>query len=344
MSLHIYEMHIKGLTMLHPDVPVEHRGTFVGATYLIEHIKSLGMNAVQIMPVFKNAGSYWGYDPVDWFEVNPEYGTYGEFIMMCNTFRFHGLKVILDVVYNHLGANHEMDEDQIFYTEEDFAGCGNCIEVSKTLPLIKKSIDKFMPHIDGMRFDLAGVLGRENGKGFDPEVEFFQYMDKYLQEGKILIAEPYDLHEQSYGRYPKGWLELNHHFRDHVRSGNPSSTFKGKANDVNYIACHDGFCLNDVVSYNHKHNEANGENNRDGQDNNLSWNHGHEGFETTNKDILARRAEHKAWMVEQLKQSTANTLWLSGDETVGNTQFGNNNAWNQDNETGWVIWVDWMKK
>lgn len=336
--LKIYECHIKGLTMLSPHVPPHRKGTFLGACdpWIINHIKTLGMNAVQLLPVFESHQSYWGYDTTSWFELNSKYGTLEEFEFMLNTFQSNGIKVILDVVYNHTGT----ELSDVTYAKIDVTGCGNCVDVKATLPIIRRSMDYWLDEIgvDGMRFDLAGVLGREGNSGFNVNAEFFKYTEKFAGR-KILIAEPYDLHEQSLGRYPDYWLELNHHFRDTIRSGHKwkGSSIITEERSVNYICSHDGFCLNDLVSYNQKHNDANGEYNRDGSDDNISWNHGVEGF-TYNDDIKKDRETHKQWMIDQLFASKGNILFRAGDETSTDTKYGNNNTWCTDSPAGWNIW------
>jgi len=330
----IYECHVKGLTAINPHVATEHRGTFLGVSddWMIAHLKSLNVDAVQLMPVFDSHGTYWGYDPVSWFELNPKYGTLFQFMQMLGRLHDAGIKVILDVVYNHTHGKMPGVE----YYDWDVTGCGNTVDVCKSLPTIMKSMRFWLRTIgvDGMRFDLANVLGREGGN-FNPDAEFFTATKEF--DDKILIAEPWDCAEYSLGRYPGHWLELNGAFRDCVRGGREYRGSHVQAHrSVNFITCHDGFTLEDFVSYNHKHNEANGECNRDGCDDNKSFNHGIEG-PTDDAKVLASRKEHKAWLMRQLMQSKGHKLILSGDE-VGNTQYGNNNAYNQDNDIGWVKW------
>lgn len=333
----IYEAHVRGLTMLNNDVAPEHRGKFLGVSspWMIEHYKRLGVTHVQLMPVFSSKGTYWGYDPTSWFTLNRNYGTIIEFIAMLKELHANGIGVILDVVYNHTHSRI----DGAFYYDWDVTGCGNCVDVKASLKAIISSMRYWMLEIgvDGMRFDLANVLGREGGN-FNPEAEFFKEAKRFSDAGKLLIAEPWDIAEYSLGRFPSDWLELNGSFRDQVRSGH---MYRGSAlpdsRSVAFITCHDGFTLNDLVSYNYKHNLANGENNRDGCNDNKSYNFGVEG-PTDDETILHRRELHKDWLMKNLVDCNhAAILILAGDE-VSNSQNGNNNAYNQDNPTGWINW------
>lgn len=330
----IYELHVKGLTALHPDVSEENRGKFLGVCedVMIEHYHSLGVDAVQLMPVFDSKESYWGYDVVSWMDLNPKYGTECEFRLMCRTLQEAGIKVIIDVVYNHTAS----PIPGVHYYDWNVTGCENTVDVKASLPVIMESIDYWMEYVDGMRFDLAGVLGREGGN-FNPEARFFKEMIKHAYRGKILIAEPYDLGEYSLGRFPKYWLELNTKIRDQIREQHRYlHTSFDYRKSIAFVTCHDGFTLQDLVSYNYKHNLANGEGNRDGSDCNLSYNCGVEGF-TEDPQIRAWRKARKEYMLNVLDGYPGHKLILAGDE-VGNSQNGNNNAWNQDNAIGWVNW------
>lgn len=346
----IYELHVKGLTMLNLNIPKWKRGKFMGVCddWMIKHLQSLNVDAVQIMPVFNSESSYWGYDTNSWTELNPEYGTDGEFERMVTKLQAHGIKVILDVVYNHTAPpkNHEENPDWILknegpidgvkYYDWDVTGCGNTVDVKASLPIIMSSINYWMQLVDGMRFDLAGVLGREGGN-FNPDAEFFKRMKKHSDNGKILIAEPYDLGEYSLGRFPSDWLELNTKVRDQIRD---QKCYLHTEFDVNrsvaFVTCHDGFTLHDLVCYDRKHNDANGENSRDGSDHNLSHNCGCEG-ETTDPQINEWRRMRKEHMMNALYSYTGVIMLLAGDE-VNNSQSGNNNVWNQDNPTGYINW------
>lgn len=330
----IYELHVKGQTMLHPDIPKEKRGKFLGLAdpVMVDHLKSLNIDAIQLMPIFDSKESYWGYDTVSWTELNPNYGTMEDFKEMCEVLQSEGLKVILDVVYNHTAKPIK----GVKYYDWNVTGCENTVDVKGSIDIIMESIDYWMQYCDGMRFDLAGVLGREGGN-FNPNATFFKRIEKHSDNGKILIAEPYDLGEYSLGRFPDNWLELNTKVRDQIRRQNSylHTTFDTKRS-IAFVTCHDGFTLQDLVSYNRKHNLANGESNRDGSDHNISHNCGCEG-PTDNPQILEWRRARKEFMLKTLNDYPGHTLILAGDE-VSNSQSGNNNAWNQDNPTGWVNW------
>lgn len=336
----IYEAHVKGLTASNTNIQSQHRGKFLGVCdpWMISHLKRLGVDCIQLMPVFASKGTYWGYDPVSWFRLNPAYGTISEFRTMVSTLHDHGIEVILDVVYNHTADTFE---DPVVYYDWNVTGCHNTVDVRNSLRTIINSMDYwlFEVGVDGMRFDLANVMGREGGN-FNPCARFFFETEVYINAGKILIAEPWDCAEYSLGRFPSGWLELNGKFRDTVRSGHQyHGSELPSCRSVNFITSHDGFTLQDLVSYNHKHNHDNGEDNRDGEDHNLSWNHGVEGH-TTDPNIIRARQEHKRWLVEQLMTSdSAAKMIRAGDECM-NSQNGNNNAYCQDNEIGWVTWGD----
>ena len=333
-----YELHVEGGTMLCPMVPEEHRGKFSGIPYLIPHMKSIGVTVVQLMPIFNSEGTYWGYDPTSWFLVNPKYGTIEEFQEMVDILHLNGLKVILDVVYNHVSnsSKKSFEDAGVKFYDWDVTGCGNTVDVKASLPVIMRSIDYWLDTVgvDGMRFDLANVLGREGGN-FNPEAEFFKRM--YKHRDKILVAEPWDCAEYSLGRFPKYWRELNDQSRDCIRQGHTYwCNHIEWERSVNFLTCHDGFTLEDLVSYNGKHNMENGENNRDGCNNNHSYNHGAEG-PTSDKNILRARTSTKHRLVQNLKESSHSYLWRAGDE-FGNSQGGNNNAYRYGNPTSWLNW------
>lgn len=331
----IYEAHVRGLTMANPNVAERHRGKFLGVCddWMISHMKSLGVDAIQLMPIFDSHGTYWGYDPVSWFDLNPRYGTLNDFLFMRAKLQDNGIKVILDVVYNHTHGKM----DGVSYYDWDVSGCGNTVDVKHSLSMIMDSMHLWLSlhHVDGMRFDLANIMGREGGN-FNPEATFFSQVETWFPH-KILIAEPWDCAEYSLGRYPEHWLELNGQFRDVVRGGSSyTHNILPPERSVDFITCHDGFTMWDLVSYNEKHNWANGEDNQDGCDNNQSYNHGVEGI-TTDISILKSRWDHVEWMKSELMNSPGHKLILAGDEVL-NTQFGNNNTYCQDNEVGWVTW------
>jgi isoamylase len=394
----IYECHVKGMTMLHPDVPEALRGSYLGLATdtVIDHLKSLGVTAVELLPVHHivterrlaelGLTNYWGYSSIGYFAPDIRYATAGagpgqqvaEFKSMVKRLHASGLEVILDVVYNHtaegnhLGptlsfrgidnaAYYRLDpENPRFYT--DFTGTGNTVDLrhSRTMQLVMDSLRYWVTemHVDGFRFDLAPVLARGD-EGVDPFGEFFDVVrqDPVVSQVK-LIAEPWDLGPDGYqvGRFPIGWAEWNGQYRDTSRRfwrgdpgtvGDLASRLTGSSDlyetsgrtplaSVNFVTCHDGFTLQDLVSYETKHNEANGEDNRDGSDNNLSRNWGAEG---------ATEAAHVVRMRERIKRNLLATLAFSqgvpmlshGDE-LGRSQQGNNNAYCQDNPLSWVDW------
>ena len=394
----IYECHVKGMTMLHPDVPEQLRGTYLGLATdpIIEHLRSLGVTAIELLPVHHIAAeqrlaaqgltNYWGYNSIGYFAPDARFsssagldgGQVSEFKSMVRRFHQAGIEVILDVVYNHTGeGNHQgptlafrgidnaayyrpHPESARFYA--DFTGCGNTVDLRQppAMQLVLDSLRYWVTdmHVDGFRFDIAPVLARDD-KAFNPDGAFFELLrrDPVLSQIK-LIAEPWDLGPDGYqlGRFPAGWSEWNGKFRDTVRQfwrgdtgqvGPLASRLSGSSDlyetggrtpqaSVNFVTCHDGFTLQDLVSYETKHNLANGENNRDGTDHNLSRNWGVEG------PTDAARTDH---IRERMKRNFLATLAFSqgvpmlshGDE-LGRTQAGNNNAYCQDSPLSWVNW------
>jgi isoamylase len=339
--LHIYECHVKGATKLCPYIPEYKRGKFLGLCdeFMISHLKSLDINTVQIMPITKKYKSYWGYDVVAFDKHEESYGTEDELKLMVKTLQDNGIEVVLDLVFNHSAIPIE----GVTYYDWDVTGCGYCVDVKASLDVIIPAIRYWLREINasGIRYDLAGVLGREGGN-FNPDAEFFKLVEKEFSD-KIHIAEPYDLGEQDLGRFPEHWYELNHHCRDTIRYGFPykDESVISKERAVNYVICHDSFTLEDFVSFNEKHNEVNGEDGRDGNDDNKSYNHGFEGY-TEDLEINANRQEHKKWLIDTLKECSINWLVLAGDE-IGNTQNGNNNPWRFDKEFAWVDWSKYNK-
>jgi len=389
----IYELHAAGYTKLHPAVPPELRGTIAGLQHpeVVGYIRSLGVTSVELLPVHtfvndnhlleKGLTNYWGYNTLGFFAPDPRYFAghpVQEFTSMVDRFHAAGLEVIMDVVYNHTAEGNELGPtlsfkgidnasyyrllpDQRRYYIND-TGTGNTLNLShpRTLQMVTDSLRYWATEmkVDGFRFDLATILGRET-HGFDEGGGFLDScrQDPVLSSVK-LIAEPWDCGPGGYqvGGFPPGWAEWNDRFRDTVRSfwkGDPGTaadfatriTASGdKFNrrgrkpwaSVNFITAHDGFTLNDLVSYNEKHNEANGEDNRDGHSDNRSWNCGAEG-PTDDPSILALRERQKRNMLATLLLSQGTPMMLAGDE-FGRTQRGNNNAYCQDNEISWVDW------
>jgi glycogen operon protein len=392
----IYEAHVRGTTMLHPDVPEERRGTYAGlaSEAMIDHMLSLGITAVELLPVHchlddrhlveKGEKNYWGYNTLNFFAPHLDYASrhsprksVQEFKMMVRALHSAGIEVILDVVYNHTCEGSQMGPtlswrgvdnasyyrlapDPRYYM--DFTGCGNTLKMMepRVLQMIMDSLRYWVldMHVDGFRFDLASTLARElhevNRLG-----AFFDiiHQDPILSQVK-LIAEPWDVGPGGYqvGNFPVLWTEWNGKYRDCVRGfwkgdGGLASEFATRlagSSDlyqhdgrkpyasINFVTCHDGFSLQDVVSYDHKHNEANGENNRDGADDNNSWNCGAEG-PTDNEDIIALRERQKRNFIATLLFSQGVPMLYAGDE-LSHTKKGNNNTYCQDNELAWLHW------
>ncbi|GAB4346046.1 MAG: glycogen debranching protein GlgX [Desulfobulbaceae bacterium] len=395
----IYEMHVRGYTA-HSSSGVEHPGTFAGIIDKIPYLRELGVTAVELMPitefnenevVFRNPftgerlKNFWGYSPLSFFAPKGGYGRkekdpVTEFRDMVKALHRAGIEVILDIVFNHT-AEGGLDgpttsfrgiDNSIYYlldpeTREylNYSGCGNTINCNH--PIVRNLIMNVLRwwvvemHVDGFRFDLASILGRDQqGKVLsNPPVVEQIAEDPVLASSKI-IAEAWD----AAGLYQVGsfsthqrWAEWNGRFRDDVRAfmcGYPgkvpalATRIAGSAdlysrdgrrpcNSINFITSHDGFTLHDLVSYNEKHNLANGEDNRDGENNNISWNSGVEG-ETADHSILALRSRRMRTMLVILFISQGVPMLTAGDE-FGRTQQGNNNAWCQDNEIGWVDWT-----
>ena len=394
----IYEMHVKGFTKLHPEIPPKLRGTYAGLAHpaAISHLQSLGVTAVELMPIHhflsypghlvdKGMKNYWGYDSMCYFAPYSGYSASSalgqqvkEFKQMVKALHKAGIEVILDVVYNHTGEGNHMgptislrgvdnasyyrlvDGDRRYYM--DFTGCGNSLNVRdpQVLKLIMDSLRYWVleMHVDGFRFDLASALAREL-YAVDKLAAFFDiiHQDPVLADVK-LIAEPWDVGEGGYqvGEFPLLWSEWNGKYRDTVRDfwrGEDSSLaefayrFTGSSDlyqlngrspsaSINFITAHDGFTLNDLVSYNEKHNEANGEESRDGESHNRSWNCGAEG-ETDDPAVLDLRKKQRRNFLTSLMLSQGVPMLLMGDE-MGRTQKGNNNPYCQDNEISWLDW------
>ncbi|TXI00216.1 MAG: glycogen debranching protein GlgX [Rhizobium sp.] len=388
-----YEAHVKGLTMLHPAIPEEIRGTFdgLGQKAIIDYVKSLGITSIELLPIHffpddshlvdKGLRNYWGYNTLAFFApVSRYYGPKGlaGFRDMVRDFHDAGLEVILDVVYNHTAEGNELGPTLSFKGIDNFSyyrtlpdqpryyindtGTGNTINTShpRVLQMVTDSLRYWAEemHIDGFRFDLGTILGREP-EGFDQRSGFFDAVgqDPVLSMVK-LIGEPWDIGPGGYqvGGFPPGWAEWNDKYRDTVRDywkGTPGTTRdfaarilgSGDVYDlrgrrpwagVNFIAAHDGFTLNDLVTYNEKHNEANGEDNNDGHNDNRSFNYGAEG-PTEDGAINSVRERQKRNFLTTLLLSHGTPMLLAGDE-FGRSQMGNNNGYCQDNELSWLHW------
>jgi isoamylase len=388
----LYELHVRGFTQRHLDVPPEQRGTYLGLAQpaVVEHLVRLGVTAVELLPVnafsdepaLLRAGrsNYWGYSTLAFLAPHPGYASQPgfeveEFRTMVAALHAVGIEVILDVVFNHTcegGVSgptlslRGLDAPAYYLLDRggrdhDLTGCGNTLDAGS--PAVVRLVTDALRHwvalgVDGFRFDLASVLGRPGGGGFDPNAALLTAIatDPVLCTTK-LIAEPWDATAEGYrvGGFGAQWAEWNGRYRDTVRdfwrgatgvrdlayrlSG--SSDLYGNNRrrpwaSVNFITAHDGFTLRDLVSYNGKHNEANGEDNRDGTDDNRSWNHGVEG-ETHDPSINALRRRQARNMLATLLLSTGTPMLTAGDE-IGRTQGGNNNAYCLDDETTWVDW------
>ena len=391
----ICELHVKGFTKRHPDVPEALRGTYLGLVCepALDHLKQLGVTAVELLPVHHHAyekalvdrglSNYWGYNTLSYFAPDLRYATtakeaVSEFKTMVRTLHANGLEVILDVVYNHTAEGNHLGpmlslrgtdnrsyyrlatDNRRFYV--DFTGTGNTLNMlhPRVLQLIMDSLRYWIEemHVDGFRFDLASTLARELYE-VDRLGAFFDiiHQDPVISQVK-LIAEPWDLGAGGYqvGNFPVLWTEWNGKYRDSVRrfwrgDGGQVSEFATRlagSSDlyagtgrrpyasINFVTAHDGFTLNDLVSYDVKHNEANGEDNRDGSDDNASWNCGVEG-PTDDVEIVALRERQKRNFLATLFVSQGVPMLCGGDE-IGRTQRGNNNAYCQDNEISWFDW------
>ena len=389
----IYEMHVKGFTRLHPAVPEKWRGKYLGLCVapVMEHLKSIGVTAVQLLPVQafvteqflleRKLRNYWGYNSLAWFAPANDYAVDDavvEFKTMVKTLHAAGLEVILDVVFNHTAEGNETGpllslrgiDNSVYYRlnrddprgYENATGCGNTVNCAhpQVRALIVDCLKYWVEemHVDGFRFDLATVLGREGG-GFNEHAAFFKAVRSEPLLARVkLIAEPWDVGWGGYqlGRFPPGWSEWNDRYRDTMRSfwrgdagkiGEFAERFAGSSDvfrhngrkptaGINFICAHDGFTLYDTVSYNERHNEANLENNADGHGNNLSWNCGVEG-ETDDAAIKRLRDRQMRNFLATLFLSQGAPMLQAGDE-FGRTQRGNNNAYCQDNELSWVDW------
>jgi glycogen operon protein len=389
----IYEAHLKGLTHLRADLRPRERGTFAALAdpAMIDHLRRLGVTAVELLPIQaflserhllqQGLRNYWGYNTLSFFAIEPRYlsdGTDDDMRIAVRRLHAAGLEVILDVVYNHTAEGNEFGPTLSFRGLDNASyyrllpdnprhyindtGTGNTMNLShpRVLQMVMDSLRYWVTsfHVDGFRFDLAPVLGRE-GHGFDPGSGFFDAIrqDPVLSRVK-LIAEPWDPGPGGYqlGNHPPGFAEWNDRFRDGVRRywrGDEGARSEFAARlagsseifdrhrrrpwaSINYVASHDGFTLRDVVSYAERHNEANGEGNRDGHAENLSANWGIEG-PTDDPAVEKTRFRLQCALLATTFLAQGTPMLLAGDE-FGRSQSGNNNAYCQDNETSWIDW------
>lgn len=393
----IYEAHVKGLTMTHPEVPEEIRGTYAGLAHpaIIDHLQDLGITAIELLPVHqfvqdshlldKGLSNYWGYNTIGFLAPHNGYAAQGtrgqqvtEFKSMVKAMHDANIEVILDVVYNHTAEGSHMgptlafrgidnasyyrlveDAKEHYY---DTTGTGNSLLMRSphVLQIIMDSLRYWVTemHVDGFRFDLAATLARQFHE-VDKLSAFFDIIqqDPVVSQVK-LIAEPWDLGDGGYqvGNFPPLWTEWNGQYRDTVRDfwrGAPStlgefaSRLTGSSDlyehsgrrpyaSINFITAHDGFTLRDLVSYNDKRNDANGEGGNDGESHNRSWNGGEEG-PTEDPGVSALRLRQQKNFLTTLLLSQGVPMMLHGDE-LGRTQQGNNNVYAQDNALSWVDW------
>jgi len=389
----VYELHVKGFTKLNTLLPEQLRGTYagLGSEPVVRYLKELGITSVELLPVHycidehflikRNLVNYWGYNTLNFFTPHPAYMSGrdpAEFKQMVSNLHEAGIEVLLDVVYNHTAEGNHLgptlsfrgidnrsyysllSQDARFYVND--TGCGNTLNVKhpRVLQMVMDSLRYWATEmgVDGFRFDLATVLGREE-HGFDPCGGFFDAVrqDPVLNTKK-LIAEPWDIGPGGYqmGHFPTGWAEWNDRYRDTVRrywrgdagmlpefarrihgsSDLFEHTGRKPYSTLNFVTSHDGFTLRDLVSYNQRHNHANKEQNNDGHHANFSCNFGVEG-PTKNERIDALRVRQQRNLLATLLLSQGTPMLLAGDE-VGRSQLGNNNAYCQDNETNWLNW------
>jgi isoamylase len=400
----VYEMHVKGFTAQHPEIPEEMRGTYAGMAHpvAVEYLKKLGISAVELMPVHDfvddkhlldhGLHNYWGYNSINFFAPDARYSAsgdrgeqIGEFKAMVKALHRAGIEVILDVVYNHTAEGNQMGptlsfrgiDNSTYYRllndnpryYMDYTGTGNTLNVRhpQVLKLIMDSLRYWVQemHVDGFRFDLASTLARELHE-VDRLSAFFDIInqDPVISQVK-LIAEPWDVGEGGYqvGKFPPLWAEWNGRYRDVVRrywKGDDGQLAElgyrltGSSDlyqrdgrhptaSINFITAHDGFTLHDLVSYDNKHNDANGEDSRDGTNDNHSYNYGAEG-PTDNSEIMEVRERQKRNFLTTLLVSQGVPMICGGDE-ISRTQLGNNNAYAQDNNISWYDWnLDDRKK
>ena len=397
----VYELNVKGFSQLNSRIPENIRGTYAALAHPenIAYFKSLGITSLELLPVNffidephlqeKGLRNYWGYNPLAMFALEPSYAAdqkqpLNEFKSMVKALHQAGIEVILDVVFNHTAESEKTFptfcqrgiDDKTYYWQNEhgdylnWTGCGNMLNLANdvtrkwVLDCLRYWVIEC--HVDGFRFDLATVLGREK-PDFNPNAKLFAEMeqDEVLQKVK-LIAEPWDIGHYGYqiGCFPAYFSQWNDRFRDDMcrfwlwqsgevgafaeRFAGSSDIFKREGRlphgSLNFITAHDGFTLRDLVSYNHKHNEANGEENRDGRNENYSYNHGVEGSQLDLADEWQSAVENNRVLSEKgllgsLLLANGVPMLLAGDE-FGNSQYGNNNAYCQDNEITWLKWDD----
>lgn len=395
----VYELNVKGFSQLNSRIPENIRGTYAALAHPenIAYFKSLGITSLELLPVNffidephlqeKGLRNYWGYNPLAMFALEPSYAAdqkqpLNEFKSMVKALHQAGIEVILDVVFNHTAESEKSFptfcqrgiDDKTYYWQNEhgdylnWTGCGNMLNLANdvtrkwVLDCLRYWVTEC--HVDGFRFDLATVLGRET-PDFNPNAKLFAEMeqDDVLQQIK-LIAEPWDIGHYGYqvGYFPAYFSQWNDRFRDDMcrfwlwqsgevgafaeRFAGSSDIFKREGRlshgSLNFITAHDGFTLRDLVSYNHKHNDANGEENRDGRNENYSYNHGIEGSQLDLADecqsaVEKRRVLSEKALLGSLLLSNGVPMLLAGDE-FGNTQYGNNNGYCQDNEITWLKW------
>lgn len=391
----IYELHVKGFTKQHPDIPVDLQGTFAGlaSKESINYLKVLGITSLELLPVQqfvneafveeKGLSNYWGYNSIAFFVPHAKYchsGCISEFKAMVEAFHQADIEVLLDVVYNHTAEGNELgptysfkgidnasyyrlkSEDKRYY--HNYSGCGNTINIEhpRVVQLIADSLRYWVEEmgVDGFRFDLAPIIGRDNPH-FSNNNHFFTTLKQDPTLAKVkLIAEPWDIGEEGYqlGRFPNNWLEWNDRFRDTCRRfwrgdqglapefakrlHGSSDLFEQPGRrpsaSINFITSHDGFTLEDLVSYETQHNHGNAEQNKDGHHSNFSSNFGVEGT-TDNSTVNRLRQRQKRNLLTTLFIAQGTPMLLAGDE-MGNSQLGNNNAYCQDNEISWLNWQE----
>ncbi len=389
----VYEAHVGGMTMGHPDIERPLRGTFEGLAdpRVIDHLVKLGVTSLELLPVQafydeghlteKNLVNWWGYATLGFFAPAPRYltadGSLHEFKLMVRRLHEAGIEVIMDVVYNHTAEGSERGptlsfrgiDNASYYTLADdprhyfdTTGCGNSLNLrnSRVLQMVMDSLRYWVEvcHVDGFRFDLATTLGRDRDHYSEHAIFLEAVRQDPILAGVKLIAEPWDTGPNGYqvGNFPPGWAEWNDRYRDTTRAYwkgdegmlpklangllGSADTFSHDGRrpwaSMNFITAHDGFTLMDLVSYNEKHNEANGEDNRDGHSHNLSWNCGVEG-ETDDPEIIALRDRQRRNLMATLLFSQGTPMLLMGDER-GRSQGGNNNSYCQPGEMNWFGW------
>jgi len=383
----IYEVPVRAFTMLHPEIPKEQRGTIAALAHpaIVKHLQKLGVGAVELMPVTAwiderhlpplGLTNAWGYNPVTFMALDPRLapGGIAELRETVATLREAGIGVILDLVFNHTGESDELGpilslrglDNQAYYRHGpdgrlvNDTGTGNTLACDRPVvqEMVLDTLRHFVRHagVDGFRFDLAPILGR-NQNDFDPDAPLFKAMSEDAElADRVMIAEPWDIGPGGYqfGNFRPPFLEWNDRYRDDIRrfwrgdrgmlgalatrlAGSSDVFSSGVTRSVNFIAAHDGMTLADLTAYEHKHNEANGEQNRDGHNENLSWNNGVEG-ETDDPKIIEQRRRDLRALLATLFASRGTIMLTAGDE-FGRTQRGNNNAYAQDNG---ITWLDW---